>query len=505
MSTTPSSKDTSFKRVPSGIAGLDTILRGGFFQGGSYIVQGAPGTGKTILTNQICFHHAAGGGRALFVTLLAENHARMIGNLRELAFFDEARIPDQLTYLSAFNELREGGLKGVIDLLRREIQRSRGTMLVIDGLISLQTNSESDLAFKEFVHDLQEVALATDCTMFLTTSVGKAISPEQTMVDGLLELSNRSKGSRTESDFEILKFRGTGFLRGPHSYTITQAGIVVYPRIETLLAHPTRADKRVFGRTSTGNGRLDAMLGGGVPVGSTTMIMGPSGIGKTTLGLQFLSQSSKAEPGLMFGFYETPARLHAKAGEVCQPLGPLFNAGVVELLWQTPTSDGLDAYGGRLLEAIHRRKVKRLYIDGLTGFKNAAIDPSRVGHFFTALANELRMLGVTTFYSLEVPDILGPAIRIPIDDLASLAENMVILRYIELRSQLYRLISIIKVRDSDFDGSLYEFAITKKGVKIHDTTQSAEAVLSGLNAGGEPIGRKSRKKKLPARSVRRGT
>jgi circadian clock protein KaiC len=387
MSTASLSKETSFKRVPSGIAGLDTILLGGFFQGGMYIIQGAPGAGKTIFSNQICFHHAAGGGQALFVTLLAENHARMIGNLRGLSFFDEDRIPDQMTYLSAFRELREGGLKALTDLLRREIQRRRSTMLVIDGLISVQTASENDQAFKEFVHDLQEIALATDCTMFLTTSAGDHISPEQTMVDGLIKLGDQFSGWRTECALEIRKFRGSGFLRGAHSYEITRDGLTVYPRIEALLAHPSRPDERVPGRTSLGNDRLDALLGGGVPVGSTTMVLGPSGVGKTTLGLQFLSRSSAAEPGLMFGFHETVPRLKAKAAAVCQTLSPLLDTGIVEVLWQTPTGDVLDAFGGRLLEAIHRRKVKRLFIDGLTAFKGVAAEPSRIGQFFTALGN----------------------------------------------------------------------------------------------------------------------
>src|SRR3954462_13158481 len=105
MSSTSSSAEAGFPRVSSGVAGLDKILGGGFMLGGIYIVQGNPGAGNTILTNQICFHHIANGGKALFVTLLAENHARMIGNLRGLSFFDESRIPDQLTYLSAFREL----------------------------------------------------------------------------------------------------------------------------------------------------------------------------------------------------------------------------------------------------------------------------------------------------------------------------------------------------------------------------------------------------------------
>jgi circadian clock protein KaiC len=483
MSPETSSAIPIFSRVTSGIAGLDTVLQGGVFEGGIYIVQGSPGAGKTILTSQICCHHAAAGGIALFVTLLAENHGRLIANLRTLSFFDEKLIPEKLSYISGFAELRDGGLKGVVDLLRREIQRRRCTTLVVDGLVTAQASASSDEEFKEFVHNLQEIALATRCTMFLTTNRG-GDSPERTMVDGLIVLRENAGSSRTDSLLQITKFRGSGFLRGPHSYQITSAGILVHPRIEALLAYPSRADDHEPGRTPAGNEQLDLLLGGGVPVASTTMIMGPSGIGKTTLGLQFLSKSSAAEPGLMFSFYETPARLRAKADSICPALSPLLDAGVVDLLWQNPLSDVIDAYGGSLLETVRRRRVKRLFIDGLTGFTSAAFDPSRIGHFFAALANELRVLGVTTFYSLEVPDILGPAIRAPIDDLSSLAENLILLRYIELRSQLYRLISVIKVRDSDFDPSLREFTIDSEGLAIRDTPATAEAILSSLASNG---------------------
>ena len=498
-----SSQDPSFTRVPSGVAGLDKILGGGFMQGGLYIIQGAPGAGKTILSNQICFHNVAHGGQALFVTLLAENHARMLENLRGLSFFDETRIPDQLTYLSAFRELREGGLKALADLIRREIQRRRCTLLVLDGLVSAQASAASDQAFKEFVHDLQEIALATDCTMFLTTNVGPTISPEQTMVDGVIELTDRNYGWRAESDIHVRKFRGGSFLRGRHAYKITQAGVAVFPRIEALLANPSRPDEGSAGRTSSGIDRLDTMLGGGLPVASTTMVMAPSGTGKTTMGLHFLSRSSEAEPGLLFGFYETPARIAAKAAGICPPLTPLLDNGVVEMLWQTPTGGLLDAYGDSLLEAVHRRKVKRLFIDGLTSFKEASLDPSRSGHFFSALANELRVLGVTTLYSLEVPDILGPAIRVPIDDVSSLAENMILLRFVELRSKLYRMISILKVRDSAFDPSLHEFAITSDGLKIQDTPDSAEAVLSSFAFTAEDARRRPAKSKTNVRTTER--
>ncbi len=137
-----------------------------------------------------------------------------------------------------------------------------------------------------------------------------------------------------------------------------------------------------------------------------------------------------------------------------------------------------DAYGERLLEAVHRRKVRRLFIDGLQGFQKAAVEPARMDHFFTALSNELRVLGVTTLYSLEVPDILGPAIRIPLDDISSIAENMILMRFMEVRSRLYRLISILKVRDSGFDPNLHEYVLTDEGLAIEETSESAEAITS---------------------------
>jgi circadian clock protein KaiC len=113
------------ERLATGVPGLDTVLRGGFLRGGLYIIQGAPGAGKTILGNQVCFHHVKNGGRALYVTLLAENHARMMLHIGQLGFFDDTVVPDRLYYISAFRVLEEGGLSAVLDLLRRE---SRGTM-----------------------------------------------------------------------------------------------------------------------------------------------------------------------------------------------------------------------------------------------------------------------------------------------------------------------------------------------------------------------------------------
>ena len=470
------------ERVPSGIPGMDIILGGGFLKGGLYIIQGTPGTGKTTLGNQICYNHVADGSRALYITLLAEYHARMLQHLSAMTFFDASKIPDQLSYISGFSILRQDGLPGLLGLLRREILARNVSILILDGFATAQRTAPDDQALNEFVHELQGVAIATDCTMFLLNSAKDSdnVTPEHTMVDGIIELSDQLFGWSAERALQVVKFRGGSYLRGRHAFDITEEGLIVFPRIEALLAKPSRPDHSGNAKVSSGVDRLDAMLHGGLPAASTTMVMGPSGVGKTTLGLHFLSRSSAAEPGLLFGFYETPPRIVAKASEVCRPLQPLLDSGAVELMWLPPTDGLLDSYGGQLLEAVQRRGVRRLFIDGLGAFQSAANEPGRMSHYLTTLMNELRVQGVTTVYTLEVPDIMGPHIRTPLGDLSSLAENLVLLRYIELRSRLFRLISVLKVRDGSFDPMLHEFALTEHGLAIQQSNESAETIMAGF-------------------------
>lgn len=475
------------ERVSSGIPGVDIILSGGFLKGGLYIIQGPPGTGKTTFGNQVCFHHVASGGRALYVTLLAEYHARMMQHLSVMGFFDQSKIPDQLTYLNGLSILEADGLKGLVAQLRREITRQNISILVLDGIVSAKRMSKDEQAFNQFVHELQAVAIATGCTMFMLASAhGERVTPEHTMVDGIIELTDQLIGWSAESFLQVIKLRGSAFLRGRHAFKITSDGISVHPRIEALLARPSRPDQGGTGRVLSGVEQLDVMLGGGLPEASTSMVMGPSGTGKTTLGLQFLSRCTETEPGLLFGFYETPARLDAKVTQVCPSLRGLLDKGIVEVRWQPPTDDLLDAHGERLLRTVQSRGVRRLFIDGAGAMLMVAgAEPGRLGNFLTALMNEMRVRGVTTLYTLEVPDLMGPVIRSPIGDLSSLAENLILLRFVEVSSRLYRLLSLLKVRDSDFDLTLHEYTTSSQGLLIEPSSDSAEQIMTAYSHQGE--------------------
>jgi circadian clock protein KaiC len=231
---------------------------------------------------------------------------------------------------------------------------------------------------------------------------------------------------------------------------------------------------------SSGIASLDAVLRGGIPGATVTAVVGPSGSGKTTLGLQFLSASSAAEPGLLFGCYEPPERLHLKAETVGLDLPAAERRGDLEILWHPLGEHILDELAQRLLDAVRRRGVKRLLIDGLSGFQQAALEPERIERFWSALSNELRALGVTTLHTLEMPELMGADLRLPVGGVSMLAEVVVVLRYVELRSRLYRLVSLFKVREGAFDPAIRKFEITATGIVVGEPFEGAEAVLSGM-------------------------
>jgi circadian clock protein KaiC len=459
----PDSED----RVSTGVPGLDAILLGGLLPRGVYMVQGRPGAGKTILANQVSFHHAARGGRVLYVTLLAETHERLMHYIQQLDFFDLTKMPQQLTYLSGFSTLQEGGLKALAELLRREARTRGATLLVIDGLVAAQERAETSNEFKKFIQELQIHAnLLRHTVLLLTSSGAPSVRPEHTMADGVVELADNRQGRRTERELEIKKLRGSDYLRGGHAFQITRAGITIYPRLEALLADPSRDDACTSERVSIGAASVDGMLHGGLRCASSSVLFGPTGAGKTSLGLHFLAQASREEPALLFGFYETPPRLLLKAKALGLDLQKRIDEGVLEIQWYPPTERVLDALGHQLLAAVRARGAKRVFVDGVDGFLKAATYPERISHFLSALTNELRVRGVTALYTSELQHLFSNEVQLPLQGISSLVENILLIRFVELGGRLVRVFSIVKTRDSDYDGTLRELLLSSQGIDL---------------------------------------
>lgn len=467
----------AISRVSSGIDGLDQILNGGLVEGASYIIQGHPGAGKTVLSNQIAFAHIARGGRVLYVTLLSESHERLFQALDSFTYFDRGRLGEEIKYISVFQTLRDDGLPEVVKLLRREIQRQQATLLVFDGLLNARDHGATAFDVKTFVAEVQGQAAFVGCTvLFLTSSSIKAVNPEHTMVDGVIELTESLAGLRTVRQLQVHKSRGSASLGGVHKLVIGNDGIAVYPRLEALPNRAVGMEADHAGSLSSGLPALDALLGGGLPRASVTLIGGPSGAGKTTIGLHFLSQSSVAEPGLHFGFFETTGRLRRKA-EILGITLPAEGAALA-LEWMPLAGNIIDGLAYRLLDQVRARGIRRLFIDGLGAFERAATYLPRLPEFFSTLMAQLRAEGVTTLATWEVREMSGENIRAPTSDISAIIDNMILLRQFEEDHRLFRSISIQKMRDRDFDTATRHLAIAHGGLIVGNPIGAGTGLFS---------------------------
>jgi circadian clock protein KaiC len=454
-------------RLPTGVPGLDEIIGGGLLKSGVYIVQGAPGAGKTILANQICFQHAHRGGHVVYVTMLAESHARLFQHLETMSFFDLAVVPESVYFVSGFDALRNGGLQAVVSLLRGEMRAHRAGILVLDGLVMAAMAAASDQALKIFISEIQAHSTLTGCTTLLLASddADHPVSAEQTMVDGILKLRETAFGQRRVRNIEIVKFRGSATLRGTHAFRITDDGIVIHPRLESA-SRESPGDAIQPRRLHTGVPGLDEMVGGeGLQMGTVTAVSGYAGAGKTLLGLHFAAQASAEEPALIFSFFESPEFLCQIGATFGHDLAGLRAKGLLHFVWQPLGEQLLDELAYRLLEAVRVTGAKRVVIDGLGGLMVTPTFPERDGSFLSSLANELRRSGATTLITLEETEIGHISPEVTTRTLSALSDNVVYLR-VPRGPVARRLVSIGKVRNTRHDPLTREIMLGERGLHI---------------------------------------
>jgi len=375
-------------------------------------------------------------------------------------------------------------------LLRNEVRRQRATLLVIDGVLTAVHSAPSVISWMHFLHEIHVSAEFLGCTTILLAQPGRNASShtEETMVDGVIELAPRLVDLRSIRELQVHKLRGSTFLEGRHLFVITNEGMVVHPRIEAVLAaprdelHVTPSAVEPLSRQSIGIAPLDEMLQGGLPSGSSTLLMGASGTGKTLLGCHFLLEGARQQQkALYFGFHETPAQLLRTLIHFDRDAGRLMADGQLTVLWHPPVQDFLDVEAERLVDSIRRMGVRRLFLDGLNDFQRTVASDERLDLFLAALSMFLRTQEVTTICSLDLPDLFIPTVEPPIalSGVSALADNILFLRYVELHSQIYRLISILKMRESGYDSAIREFRITEQGIEVAPTFASAKDILTG--------------------------
>jgi circadian clock protein KaiC len=441
------------------------------------MIEGMPGAGKTIFSSQLAFEFARQGDSVLYITLIAESHGKLIRHLGKFAFYDASMIASRIQYLSAYKSLMDEGLQGLLEMLAAAVEKYNPRLLIIDGFRSAREISQRELDLAKFIHELNAFSTATGCTtLLLSPQAGNDPHPEHTLVDGLIELKRKQHGMRSIREIEVHKLRGANHLTGTHFFEINAKGIETFPRVEARWSELPKTVVSLKDRILTGIPQLDEMLGGGLPISSTTAFMGPPGVGKTILGLKFLETGLlRGERGLYFGFYESPDRLLEKADNLGMRLQEAVSNETLQIIWNPPTEQHLDKLVDQLIIAIKSLKAKRVFIDGMDGFRDSAVYQHRMPRFLAALTAKLRYLGVTVVYTEEVPTLNDEG-GYPVTELSAVVENIILLRHSEGDECLKKTLSIFKMRDSDFDSAYKELVISNRDISLRQDPNTGRSL-----------------------------
>lgn len=454
------------RRVSTGDAGLDRALDGGLFRGAITILQGTPGAGKTTLANQMAFENARRGGHTVYITLLSESHGRMTAALTPMRFFDETEVGQSIHYVSGYHVLMDAGAPALLRLVAEEARRHQANLVVLDGLFVLGDAGLDESEYRRFVNDLALQAELMGATVLLLTNTRRAAdSPEYTMVDGWLELGQYGTAHRASRFIEVHKLRGSGFLPGRHRLRLSTAGLEVFPRLESYLGQ-TAPEACTDRRLSTGLPAFDALLHGGLPTRTNTLVWGATGVGKTTFGFHFLAASSAESPGLLFTFYESPGECVRNARERGIDLETPLRDGHLHIAWHPPTEHDIDELAHLLLDHVRRHGTQRVVIDAIDAFEKVAIEPGRLNRFLSALCNELRSANCTSMFISEVPELFGQQPSLLTSNRSAIGQNIVLLRYAQRGAELCRTVAMLKVRESSFETCAHAFTVTGEGVRI---------------------------------------
>lgn len=397
------SEATSFERIGSGHPELDLVLGGGFPAHSLNIIMGPPGTGKTVLAQQLLFHNAARGRPVVFLSTVSEPLTKVVTYLQRFGFYDEALMFDgSVVYQDLAPQLLSDGVGVVVSRVQELIRELGPAVLVVDSFKAIHDLATSTLEMRRLATELAGVVAAYDTTTFLVGEYAPGdvvVYPEFAVADGVLQLSRVDGGKRDERSLRVVKLRGSGYREGFHAFTIDGDGIRVYPRLVTPPApvRYTTIDERV----TTGVEGLDPLLGGGWWRGSSTLLMGAAGVGKTTLGLAFaLEGTERGEPSLFLNFQENPTQLARTIRGLGVDLEEERRGGL-HLRYMSPVELQIDAVVVELFRLVEAEGLQRVVIDSLSDLALAADTSERFHDYLYSITQHLATKRVTSLMTLE--------------------------------------------------------------------------------------------------------
>lgn len=466
------------------------VLGGGLEPGSAIVLAGSPGTGKTILAQQICFANASAEHRAVYYTTVSEPNSKLVRHLEQFEFFTPDALETQVEYLHVGDLVRQGESVGVEAFFAEVVRKTMEEMpavVVIDSAKALR-NFATERQLREALYDLTSRLGHTESVLLLVgeyTPEDVEGGVEFSVADSIVHLAYEPREPVDRRWLRVVKMRGTNHREGKHTFRVNPRGIEIFPRIEEL---DPGEPAEVAGRIGTGMVRLDELMGGGIGSGEATIVVGPSGVGKTIFGLRFVVEGlARGERCLYVTFQDTPEQLAKMAAGFGWDVHGALEQGQLAVR-HVPLGDlDLDMLASGIRADLAGGPVRRVVIDSLAEMADAAHETSRFPAFTRSLIGFIRAAGASLVITSETTT-LGPTAD-PAGGIMFLFHNLILFRYIELESASGRAINVVKMRNSGHDKYVYQFEIGPDGMAIGDRLGGVAGVLgwTALQAAGRAL------------------
>lgn len=485
--TSPTNAPEFDERFTSGIAGLDNVLAGGFPQGHLFLIEGEPGTGKTTLGLQFLLAGAARGEVGLYVTLseshrelqvVARSHGWSLDGISVFEFVPNEESLDPEDQYTAFHP-SEVEFQDTMQAILKRIEEVNPRRLVLDSLADLRLLARDSLRYRRQILALKRYFAGRNCTVLLLddrTSEGHG-KQLQSLVHGvvLMERLARDYGAERRR-IRISKLRATRFREGFHDYSINTGGIEVFPRL-VAAEHRDRSRGELM---SSSIGGLDALLGGGLTRGSSTLVIGPAGTGKTTLCMAYaVATARRGEPVCFYTFDETIDSLVDRSANLGFDPTPLIQSGKLAVKQVDPAELSPGEFIHSIRRGVEERNALLTVIDSLNGLLNAMPGEAYLAIQMHELLMFLSQRSVVTLLVLSQAGILGASLDSPVD-LSYLADNMLLLRYFEAAGKVRKAISAVKNRSAQHEDTIREILLRDGKIEIGEPLRDFQGVMTGI-------------------------
>lgn len=478
--------DSVSECASTGVAGLDAILGGGLPRNRLYLVHGEPGCGKTTLALQFLLAGVQAGESGLFVTLsetkaeleaVARTHGLSLDGVDvfEVRTGEEHLLPEE--QYTAFHP-SEVELGETVQTLLAEVERARPLRLVIDSLSEMRLLARDPVRYRRQIAALKQFFLTRGATvLFLDDMASRATEHQfQTLAHGVILLERHAPAyGRERRRLQVTKLRGVEYHGGYHDFAIRRGGMRVFP---CLVAADHRSPP-VAGQVASGVSELDALLGGGPLRGTSTLVLGPAGVGKSTLSLLYvLAAAGRGEHATVFSFDEGVGTTFARSEALGMDLRAHADAGLIDVQQIDPAMLSPGEFMSRVREAAERRRSRLIVIDSLNGYLNAMPGEKYLVIQMHELLTYLAQQGVLTLVVMAQHGLVGHEHASPVD-VSYLADVVLLLRYFEHAGRVRKAISVVKNRSGRHEDAIREFQIGPVGVRVGDPLAEFQGVLGG--------------------------